>query len=93
VSGGSIPSSVQTNMLSDMVKYTFARNTAIAANSYSAVLLFTSDFAPQFGEGVISGALSGSVNIDIPTPTPEPATMFLIAIAAPAILRIRRRRT
>jgi hypothetical protein len=90
VSGGSAPSS--SSIQNNTVNYVFARTAAITANNHSDVLIFSSNFAPQFGDGVVSGTLPGSVHIEIPTPTPEPASLLLMTLAAPALLRIRRRK-
>lgn len=93
VPGGSVPTSSSISVQNDFVTYNFARTAAITANNHSVVLLFTSDFAPQLGEGIVSGAFPGSVHIELPTPTPEPASVLLLALASPVLLRIRRRKS
>jgi hypothetical protein len=89
VPGGSTPAN--STVSQDFVTYNFGRN-SISANNHSAVLLFTSDFAPQVGDGIVSGALPGTAQIDIPTPTPEPASMLILALGVPALLGRRRRK-
>ena len=93
VLGGSVPTSSSISVQNGIVTYNFVRTDAITANNHSAVLLFTSDFAPQLGEGIISGAFPGSVYIELSTPTPEPASLLLLALATPFLLKTRRRKS
>jgi hypothetical protein len=90
-SGGSIPPIPTVG--SDTIYYNFtSRGTAILTNQHSAVLLFTSDFAPvlTIDAGTATDTY-GSFTFKLPIPTPEPASVLLLALAAPTLLRIRGR--
>lgn len=86
--GGSIP----VSLVSDIrVSYIFGRN-AVLANQHSAVLLFTSDSAPTFGNGLLTGTVAGSFALELPTPIPEPSTLLLFTLAAPVLVKTRKQR-
>jgi len=60
------------------------------ANEYSAVLLFTSPYGPQWAPAsVLDSGLSDKQ--DLPSPLPEPATMALMILGGAGLL-VRRRR-
>ncbi len=71
----------------------FFGNHLLAANSYSPVLFLTSNTAPSYAPGSLSGTsgLSAS-NGNIPTRAPEPATMFMWGAGALGLAAVTRRR-
>jgi hypothetical protein len=95
-SGGLIlPGTTVPSVSQNIISYNFGRN-AISVNQHSAVLLFTSDFAPALtiNAGTVRDTLVGDrFTMQLPTPTPEPASVLLLALATPVLLRIRRRKS
>ena len=82
-----------------MIFYNFTTQNAIPADQYSAVLLFTSDFAPALtiDAGTVRDIQGGRFTMQLPTPLPtlipEPASLLLLALASPALLKTRRRKS
>jgi hypothetical protein len=90
--GGTNPSAEIA--LSQTALYIFFSSNPIMPGNNSSVLLFTSDTAPAFGSGLVSGGISGGtipLNLPTPTPNPEPASLFLFSLGIPALVRFRRR--
>jgi hypothetical protein len=78
-----------------MIFYNFTTQNAISPDQYSAVLLFTSDFAPALtiDAGTVRDIQGDRFTMQLPTPTPEPASLLILALAAPALLKARRRKS
>jgi hypothetical protein len=88
-SGGSIPG--MSLPLSENVLYVFQAGN-IKAGKWSATLLFTSDYSPEMGIGVVPGGVAGSVNVEVPSPSPVPEPATLALISGGAFLALRRKR-
>lgn len=90
VSGGL--TSLTPNITLDAITYNFGTRNTITVNNHSAVLLFTSDFAPDsiMGTGYLGTTTAGSFSVQIPVPTPEPASLLLLTLASPFLLKTRR---
>jgi hypothetical protein len=97
--GGSILPGTRVPFVdSSRIFYNFSRN-AIPVNQHSAVLLFTSDFAPALtiDAGTVIDMEGDSFTMQLPTPLPtlipEPASLFLLALVAPALLKTRKHKS
>jgi hypothetical protein len=74
VPGGCIPDT--SNVLMQSVIHIFQRD-CIDSGEHSRTLLFTSNYGPQTGWGIVSGGITGGAIVNVPTPVPEPATLGL----------------
>ena len=85
--GGSIPDT--SSVLMQSVIHIFQRD-CIDSGEHSRTLLFTSNYGPQMGWGIVSGGVTGGAIVHVPTPVPEPATLGLFI--GGALLAFRRSR-
>lgn len=63
----------------------------IGIGESSTILLFSSDWVPQEGYGIIEGGSIGGTVEGMPTPVPEPATMFLVGAGGLLAILTRKR--
>lgn len=64
----------------------------VQIGEHSAILYFTSPFAPEFDNGTVTGWMPAGTQ-NVPSPVPEPGTLALLAGGAVASLfRMRRKR-
>jgi hypothetical protein len=60
---------------------------ALSPTNHSAILLFTSDFAPTWGTASFrAGDISGTFNVPVPLHTPEPLTIGLLGFGFAGLL-------
>ncbi len=90
-SGGKVATGLSVG--SSAISYIFGSRSAISANNYSVVLLFTSDYAPDttLGTIILGTTTAGSFSVQFPVPTPEPASLLLLLPALPFLLKTHRR--
>ena len=86
--GGIMPST--QFILSQSVLYLF-QGQDVDSGEHSVVLLFSSEFMPIMGSGLISGGVLGGTAVALPTPVPEPITVVLLGMGALMALHRKKR--
>jgi len=67
-------------------------NGVVESGRDSVVLLFSSDFAPTEGFGMIEGGSIGGMVERLPTPLPEPVTISLLGVGGALVTLIQKKR-